>query len=357
MANGITAEKNQRRPEDTPWWWLGGNTYPHRDLLKRCGARFSRRRKQWYFIGEELPDAIQALVRAAEAPTPAASTPPVLAPAPERQILAVLEQDDAACAPIAVVPQAESLADKPYSIRILKPDDHPTTSEQADAIEAAIRTAQRPACTPVTSSPSTPIGSGRVIPIRQAYCGKLTGSVTGQVFCYGYAVHTGICVYLNMGGPRMSVEAIRAKLSKGDGVTLVPDDAPAVELTAGEGNSGRYHAYLQTIPEARFTSLILLHDWVVKPTANGSSATFLFPVDEGLARAKLRQHVTQLVKLPVFDGWTDFLWTAGHAAGLVHPTRPAGGIDLLTVLLDAAAWTRLITTGIAQQAITLPIPI
>jgi hypothetical protein len=194
----------------------------------------------------------------------------------------------------------------------------------------------------------------RAAPIGQTYCGELTGSITGQVFCYGWALFEGICVYLNLGGPRLSVEAIRAKLSKGDSVSVVPDDAPAIELTAGEGNSGRYHAYLHTLPEARFTSLILVHDWLVHPHYGGAGTTFLFRVDEAQARAQLKAHITQLVKVPVFDHWTDYLWTAGQAAMLVGPTHSAGGIDLLTVSLDITAWTRLITGGIEQQLIFLP---
>jgi len=76
--------------------------------------------------------------------------------------------------------------------------------------------------------------------VGQEYIGELTGSITGDVHCYGFAIHEGICIYVSMGGPRMAVEAIRAKLSKGDIVSCAPWDAPSVELTAGEGNSGMY---------------------------------------------------------------------------------------------------------------------
>jgi len=40
---------------------------------------------------------------------------------------------------------------------------------------------------------------------------------------------------------------------------------------------------------------------------------------------------------------------------LVRPTRSSGDIDLITVTLDIDAWTRLITGGIEQGVITLPI--
>lgn len=200
------------------------------------------------------------------------------------------------------------------------------------------------------SAPTTPLRNGR---IQQSYVGELTGSITGQVFCYGYSVHEGICIYVNMAGPRMGVEAIRAKLSKGDTVTVVPPDAPAIELTAGEGNTGMYHAYLHYLPEARFASLILVHELAVTPNYGGKSTTFIFRTSEAQAVAKLKQHVMQLVNIPVFDAWSAYLYEAGQRAMLVRKTRSAGGIDLLTVSLDATAWTRLITGGLGQGVIRL----
>ena len=49
---GIVVEKSQRSPSDTPWWWLRGDTYPHRELLKRWGCRWSKRQKAWYALCE-----------------------------------------------------------------------------------------------------------------------------------------------------------------------------------------------------------------------------------------------------------------------------------------------------------------
>jgi hypothetical protein len=157
-----------------------------------------------------------------------------------------------------------------------------------------------------------------------------------------------------MAGPRTAVEAIRAKLSKGDIVSVVPLDAPATELTAGEGNSGMYHPYLHTLPEARFASLILVHDLAVTPNYSGKSTTFIFRTSDAQATAKLKHHVTQLVNVPVFDQWSAYLYEAGQRAMLVRRTRSAGGVDLLSVDLDVDAWTRLITGGLEQQIIRLP---
>jgi hypothetical protein len=63
-VEGIRVEKSQRSPTEKPWFWLLRETYPHREILKRYGARFSGRRKAWYYIGWELPEAIQQLITA-----------------------------------------------------------------------------------------------------------------------------------------------------------------------------------------------------------------------------------------------------------------------------------------------------
>lgn len=237
------------------------------------------------------------------------------------------------------------------TIRVIKPAPMPQEGEPLDTIQTAIRNVKTEN---IPAVPAVHLSNGRMTPIEQAYVGELTGSITGQVFCYGYAVHDGIAVFINMAGPRMGVEAIRAKLSKGEQVSVMPTDAPAVELTAGEGNSGMYHPYLHYLPEARFASLLLVHDWAVTPLYGGKATTFIFRTNDAQATAKLKHHVTQLVNIPVFDVWSAYLYEAGQKAMLVRKARSAGGIDLLSVDLDVDAWTRLITGGLEQQIIRLP---
>ena len=236
-------------------------------------------------------------------------------------------------------------------IRIIKPTPIPADGQPLDAVQTAIRSVK---AEPIPAVRGVALTNGRIVPIKQSYVGELTGSITGQVFCFGYAVHDGIAVFINMAGPRMGVEAIRAKLSKGDIVSVVPLDAPAIELTAGEGNSGMYHPYLHYLPEARFASLLLVHDWAVTPNYGGKSTTFIFRTSDGQATAKLKHHVMQLVNIPVFEAWSSYLYEAGQRAMLVRKTRSAGGIDLLSIDLDVDAWTRLITGGLEQQIIRLP---
>jgi len=246
-----------------------------------------------------------------------------------------------------VAPSDEQLP----TIRIFKPMPLPADGEPLDAVQTAIRSVK---AEPIAAVRGVALSNGRTARIEQAYVGELTGSITGQVFCFGYAVHDGIAVFINMAGSRMGVEALRAKLSKGDIVSVVPLDAPAVELTAGEGNSGMYHPYLHYLPEARFASLLLVHDLAVTPNYGGKATTFIFRTSDAQATAKLRHHVTHLVNIPVFDAWSAYLYEAGQRAMLVRKTRSAGGIDLFSVDLDVDAWTRLITGGLEQNIIYLP---
>lgn len=189
--------------------------------------------------------------------------------------------------------------------------------------------------------------------LPQEVCGELTGSITGQVWCYGYAIHRGVCVFVSMGGPRMAIEAIRAKLGKGENVNLLPEDSASIELTAGEGISGMYSDYMQNIPEAKFTSLMLAHEMLVKPNYGGKSTSFIFHLSDAQAQIQLRQHVTRLVKIPIFEHWTRYLWQAGQAAKLIHKTRSNPALKIWAIELDIDAWTRLITGGLSDDLISL----
>ncbi len=121
---------------------------------------------------------------------------------------------------------------------------------------------------------------------RHPNVGELTGSITGQVFSYGYAIHDGICVYLNFARPRMAVEAIRAKLSKGDTVTVVPsnsdfdgesDDEAAAKLSPEE------HLLRDLVNLA----VTICDDGQVNPMTvidNSEGATRLFRIEMGERR-------------------------------------------------------------------------
>ncbi|MBE2271991.1 MAG: hypothetical protein IAE80_27395 [Anaerolinea sp.] len=481
-VEGIIVEKSQRDPNEKAWFWIMGDTYPHRELLKRWGCRWSKKRRCWHYIGWALPSAVEQLVQEhriadiAESPDSEASSDDdpctlkeaanilgvsvkpeadtVVEPqrlyalnavvyarhdleAPDgrhiptgtRGIITRLynrnvrhgwsydvqfdgigegwyfERELTDLEPIAGIritcgavmpPDAElpptdadikrslieagqqpetlptaveaghsdhteatpaDIDEAPKiasSIRVLKPQSQPPDGAEPDTVQTAIQQIKAAPMTrtaPVQSSN----GNKSLILIPHQPVGELTGSISGNVWCYGYSVHEGITIYLNLGGPRMAVEAIRARLAKGEIVNCVPWDAPAVELTAGEGNTGMYTAFLQNIPEAKFTSLILLHEQVMQPNYGGKSTTFILRVSDEQATLQLKHHATELVKVPVFDAWADYLYQAGQSAMLVRKTRCAGGLDVLAVDLDVDAWTRLLTGGLEQSIIALPV--
>jgi len=355
--DGITVEVSQRSENDTPWHWIAGDTYPHRELLKRWGCRWSKKRKAWYYIGTTLPEAVQALI---DTHTPPEATVIEVQSSVDDDDPCSIEEAEAilgvTIAPkIKPSPEPEPPSDdEPEDIpkiRVIKPVLELSDGDEPDAVISAIR--QTKATSIPTLQPRINTNQRTMYRIPQSACGELTGSITGSVWCYGWSIHDGICVFLNMGGPRMAVEAIRAKLSRGEIANCVPWDAPAVELTAGEGNTGMYSAFMQNIPEAKFTSLILCHDQLTQANYNGDSTTFIFHISDEQAMVQLRHHITQLVKVPVFPKWTSYLWHAGQTAMLLRPTRTGGDVKLYTVALDCDAWTRLITGGLAEGVIKL----
>jgi hypothetical protein len=101
------------------------------------------------------------------------------------------------------------------SIRVIQPVPFPVEGQPLDAIQSAIVQAKS-YTTPVLQRSPSGDGKRTLRQIGQACVGELTGSISGNIYCFGYAIHEGMCVFVNMGGPRTAVEAIRAKFSKGD---------------------------------------------------------------------------------------------------------------------------------------------
>lgn len=248
---------------------------------------------------------------------------------------------------IPVYDPTSSNAEKPPAIRIMKP----AQLKDDDDIAQAIRQTTLQGVT-LVSSPS--YVSPKATPLPMACVGELTGSVMANVHCYGYALDGDQLIFLNMGGPRSGIEAIRAKLSQGHIVNLSQWDAPSIELTAGEGNTGVYTAYMTNMQEARFVHCMLAHERLVTPNYNGNAKTYIMQISEDQAKGQLLHHVRETVKLPVFDIWIEYLWQAGQAAKLIRNTRTGGGLVIKTIDLDVDGWGRLIQYGIAENTISIP---
>jgi len=72
-------------------WWIGGDTYPHRETLRAVGAKWVKARQQWHYSGTTLPSVITALTQISEVtagggqqelPEPGSDPAPVLINAP-----------------------------------------------------------------------------------------------------------------------------------------------------------------------------------------------------------------------------------------------------------------------------------
>src|SRR5690606_30858166 len=123
-----------------------------RETLKRYGARFSSRRRAWYYVGWELPDGIQRLIThitetrstEAEAASETAAIP-TMSPELEAQILEALARDDAAAdenesasaedtdSKTAALTEAETPA-----VRVMKPVPIPAYGTSLDEVQSAI---------------------------------------------------------------------------------------------------------------------------------------------------------------------------------------------------------------------------
>jgi hypothetical protein len=149
QEQGITIEKSQRG-NGAPWWWIRGDTYPHKEMLKRWGCRWSKRNKAWYFIGEHLPQAVHDLASPPDDPPPP-STPAVPA-------------DDAPCS----VQEAEQI----LGVKLAVPDVNPMKHRHAmPSLELGqqVWSAHEMTVTPTDTIPMATEGKivARYIPERQ----------------------------------------------------------------------------------------------------------------------------------------------------------------------------------------------
>jgi len=262
----------------------------------------------------------------------------------EYKLLDALNMTEASIMP---EPETETIApeaDAPPPIRRLPA---PEPDERLSQITIAPR-----------SSPRAPIQRANLARIEQRFVGELSGSISGSVYCYGYALHKDMCIVLNLGGPHMAVEAIRARLNNGEVVNLTHHNGPSLDLEPGwdeEGAplKGAYTVFVQNLPEAKFTSMILCHKHLVEPRYQAQGTTYIIRTDQEQAQAHLLKHLRAMLNVALFDEWGDYLWQGGEIANLLGPTR-SEALDVLALHTDAEAWMRVITGGLARQLIRLP---
>ena len=238
----------------------------------------------------------------------------------------------------------------------------PKRDDNADDIDKAIIQLQQNK--PSTSATTGTIKlAGKELKLPCNAVGEISATVNSDVLCYGYAIDEGICVYLNLGGPRSGVEAIRATLGQGGVANIIPYNDMALEITPSpdqvdDVRSGQYVAYLQHIPHARFYNTILLHNTIVEPDYDGYGHTYII-VPENVPdyeKLKTMEHIKAVVKIAVFPEWRDYIWEAGRAAKLIRTLRSDGGIQIWRISLNDNEWSRLISGGLYEKVIEIPKP-
>lgn len=190
----ITITRSQRDLKKKPWWWIGGDTRPHKELFKAHGARWSVKRKQWYLIAESLPEVIQNLADSlngeeqAIAETGRVEDHSVDAHDPcsleeASRVLGIPLSQKRGEEAMHSDQKIEAEAEVVEPIRILPaPEADESIKETMQELKAS---------PPTLSIGPSDIKTGRQ-KIPQTYCGELTGSITGAVWCYGYVRHVSI---------------------------------------------------------------------------------------------------------------------------------------------------------------------
>ena len=183
------------------------------------------------------------------------------------------------------------------------------------------------------------------------YCGELSGAITGGVHCFGYLQLGSQLVYLNMGGPRMAVEAIRARLSRGETIFLNPDDAPSVELINSKSGFDDYSEYMSS---HHFQHTILLHRNMFPNYTEPADLTFAFILAKSPEQvySAFHQHLNQLINLPVFPHWLPTLWATGMSAQIIEKCSGVGAVGY-GVFLKASDWEHIISLGVSTGALPL----
>ena len=184
--------------------------------------------------------------------------------------------------------------------------------------------------------------------LPMAYCGEVTGQISGNVYCYGFAHDKGELIYLNMGGPRMATEAIRAKLSKGERISLARYDRAAIELRTTK--SGELAGFTEYMSEVRFTSMLMVHRQVFNPDYENDNSAYVIEADVTQARLMVLQHIRGFVDIPVKTDWLGFLWQVGMDANLISEIA-SGGLKVYRV--KKHHWETLISTALCEGFISL----
>ncbi len=313
VANGLTITQSGG------WWWIGGDTYAHREDLKVAGARWSSKRRQWYYAGATLPAAVQVLVESHPAADVRASLP------------------DTLTAAIPHMPLEPPSTTTPTVLTVLPPTPRPNVELRPVAI----------------------LDESGGIP--QNYIGRV--NVVGDCYCFGVVVdrrpptYKSIPIYLSVAGPATSVEALWAKLSQGKETSIVPDDNEGKAIYLEPNKGGLYVRCQKKLDALGIDHLILVHTDMAEPRYpvvgddQEPATTYLLCTSDSQRCAKLGEHVRKTVKVAVFEDWFPYLYREGRTRGLVRNCI-GYGIEGVAITLNAPKWTEIIRDGLHTAKLT-----
>jgi hypothetical protein len=397
-GNDLTATRTQRSEHETPWWWIDGDTFPHKDVFKANGGRWSRKRRQWYFITPELPAPVLALLddgsQSPAAPDPdeppAESDEPPAAPAPvatEQPPARETGKPPSAAPPqspaepaaaetievpeevAAAIKQATSIALKPGepvaidTVRdllrmagnptfdselpdelVIKPERVEDIWTQPDSTAGWKRTT-----TTLPATASMPcIDSIYQMPTQ--YVGRV--AVAGECMVFGLAIHNSHPIYLNLVGAGSAVEAVWARLAQGKEIIISPDSGPSIPVKPKE--KGQYDRFQTHLGNLGTDNLILLHRDLLYPTYDELSTTFIIYADEEQFTTRLGQHLNDLLDIAVFPEWYPHLRQIAEATGSARPCQSHGGTAIWSLTLDQDRWTRTIQYALEKGELAFP---
>lgn len=200
-----------------------------------------------------------------------------------------------------------------------------------------------------TSAPSTT----QVWQPPQVYLGNITGA-TGDAFAFGAALgFDDTLFYLNLVGSKTAVESVWAQLDLGRDLKIISlEHKTEYPLLGEKAGFKRFQRSLITGAE----HLLILHKDIAETTYPDTHQTVVFYPDHAQAVARMAFHITQLVTVPVFPEWHDYLWRLGEAQRLITPCKCLGVNKpyCYRLLLSRKRWTDLICAGLKNKAIHLP---
>jgi hypothetical protein len=187
--------------------------------------------------------------------------------------------------------------------------------------------------------------------IARSYIGRI--NVAGDALVFGLALCQGNAnqvAYMDMVGPRSSVEAVWAKLlnGKGGAVWVQRDKEGPIPLMASP-HLKRFQVALEGIGQDNLVLVVddteedLRHRYLLAHNGTPDTAAFLACIKE-------------ICKAPIYPEWIESgeLLEIARSRHMVAPCVSYGGVEMLAVVKTAVSWEKAISDSKGFGKLTLP---